>query len=247
MCLPKKITSSALLLICSLSASASVIENLSERDWLSGDSALTYDESTGLEWLDINLTSGMSLNEISASGILNIFRWAMPWEVESLLDAALVGFGNRQSNDLDDNTNAMKWIGYLGMTGSEEELRWTQGYTIWTDEGHGHASVLQMYGVSAIDCDEVIINYGQQCYSGKVNVVESAPVYDYQLGGINSAFSFEEVIATSAWGHTGPAGAMLVRKALSVDAPELSVLSMLLLGILGVGASRKGMKRQGGK
>ena len=122
----KKMIVAGMLVLWSISVSAAVIENLSERDWLNGDSALTYDESTGLEWLDLDLTSGMSLNQIDSSGILNIFRWATPWEVESLLDAALVGFGDRSSNNLDDNNDAMKWINYLGMTGGEQELRWSQ-------------------------------------------------------------------------------------------------------------------------
>jgi len=228
------------LIFCSLSASASVIENLSERDWLRGDKALTFDESTGLEWLDINLTSGMSLNQISVSGILNVFRWAMPWEVESLLDAALIGINNRQSTNLDDNDNAKKWINYLGMTGGEEDIRWTQGYTFWRDADQNGATVLQMYGVSTIDCDYDVQYYGsgnsESCISPPTNVIEGSPIYEYELGVFSS---FDALIANSSWGLTGPAGAMLVRNALSVDAPEPSVLSMLVLGLAGVGFSRK--------
>lgn len=230
----KKMIVAGMLVLWSISVSAAVIENLSERDWLNGDSALTYDESTGLEWLDLDLTSGMSLNQIDSSGILNIFRWATPWEVESLLDAALVGFGDRSSNNLDDNNDAMKWINYLGMTGGEQELRWSQGYTFWKDQYN--ETVLQMYGVTAIDCEDAINYYGG-CVGGRVNIVEGEPLYRNNLSGLNTNLAFDEVIATSSWGMTGPAGALLVRKALSVSEP--SILVMFGLGLAGLSFSRR--------
>lgn len=242
----KKMAAVVILVLWSVSASATVIENLSERDWLYGDSALTYDESTGLEWLDLDLTAGMNLNQIHTSGILNVFRWATTWEVESLLDAALVGFDNRQSNELDDNNNAMKWIDYLGRTGGEQEVRWSQGYTIWRDWDQGGASVLQMYGVSAIDCADYIKYYGngnpESCSNPTTNVIEGQPIYDHELGGSTPAFSFTEIIATSSWGMTGPGGAMLVRDARYINVSEPFILSIFGLGFVCLCFSRRKKK-----
>lgn len=236
----KKMFLAGLVVLFSVSAGASVIENLSERDWLSGDKALTYDRTTGLEWLDLNLTKGMSINQIYSSGILNIFRWATPSEIENILDAAIQGENTRFSNNLADNEKAFRWIKYLGITGAELELRWSHGYTIWTDVEKGNIPAFQYYGAIAMDCVVAIKNLGS-CYDGHAGVIESAPLY---ANGLDMFTVFEEyrIVATS-WGFTGPGGAMLVRKAQLIEATEPKVLTMFVLGVIGLVFSRT-KKRQ---
>lgn len=219
------------LVLWSSLACATVVGNLYERNWLGNDSALTYDESTGLEWLDVNLTSKMTLDQIDSSGILNVFRWAEPLEIENLLDAAIAGVGERRSRMLDDNNNTMTVISYLGMTGGEEDIRWTQGYTMLNDNEQGGASVFQMYGALARDCT-LPFDFFVGCDYPYVQVVESDVVYD--------ATNFDEVMENNSWGFTGPAGAMLVRDALHVSEPPMFFMFFLGLMILGFCNGRVG-------
>jgi hypothetical protein len=65
---------------------------LIERDWqVAGDAALTYDTATGLEWLDLTETSGLSFNEVvpqlGISGTLEDFSYASDTQVKQLFNA----------------------------------------------------------------------------------------------------------------------------------------------------------------
>jgi hypothetical protein len=64
-------------------------------DWKNvGDNAITLDTNSGLKWLDINQTTGLSYNQVLAelapSGIFGGFRFATNSEVESLFTS--IGF-----------------------------------------------------------------------------------------------------------------------------------------------------------
>lgn len=66
---------------------------LIERDWqISGDAALTYDTATGLEWLDLTVTAGMSYNEVAAEleggGAYDGFAFASEQQVTELFNSA---------------------------------------------------------------------------------------------------------------------------------------------------------------
>ena len=62
------------------------IMDLSERDYLTaGDNGLTYDVTTGLEWLDFSYTLGNSINDTELESFYGDFRWATSDEVSALL------------------------------------------------------------------------------------------------------------------------------------------------------------------
>jgi len=59
---PQKICAIAVLFSLMTSAHAALIA----RDWQTvNDAAITYDSATGLEWLDITVTAGLSYNDVS--------------------------------------------------------------------------------------------------------------------------------------------------------------------------------------
>jgi PEP-CTERM motif len=98
-----KITGSVFALAFTLTlpavTNATVIADLSERDWrASGDGALTYDASTGLEWLDLTITAGNSISVTETQAFFGDFRWASASEIDNIFDAAILGTGLRRSN-----------------------------------------------------------------------------------------------------------------------------------------------------
>lgn len=78
----------SMLLVFSISSQAALLET----DWASpGDSALTYDTATGLEWLDITVTAGLSYNqvaaELGAGGAYEGFEFASKQQILGLFSA----------------------------------------------------------------------------------------------------------------------------------------------------------------
>ena len=81
----KNIIAICVLALGAANAGATAITDLSERDWLtSGDGLLTFDASTGLEWLDLSVTLGNSINDTEAESFFGEFRWATTTQVEDL-------------------------------------------------------------------------------------------------------------------------------------------------------------------
>lgn len=76
------------------SVNATLISDLSERDWqVAGDGGVTYDRSTGLEWLDLSYTLGNTIVETESESFFTSgeFRWATVDEVNNLIDAVING------------------------------------------------------------------------------------------------------------------------------------------------------------
>ncbi len=106
-------------LFAGFQANGAVISDLTERDLLShGDGLLTFDSSTGLEWLDLDLTLGNSILDTEATSYYTSdgFRWAKPEEIEALFNAAIFStvWLTRISYDADDILNSSTFVGYLG-------------------------------------------------------------------------------------------------------------------------------------
>jgi hypothetical protein len=98
-----KTTFFGLVLSVSGFANAGLITDLSEKDWLAvGDSLITYDSSTGLEWLDLSVTRGNSILQTEQESFYGSFRWATSTEIEALFDNVIGGVGFRSSANLDD-------------------------------------------------------------------------------------------------------------------------------------------------
>jgi len=75
----------ALALFTSVHCHAGIIDLL-EYDYLAqGDNLITYDRSTGIQWLDVTHTQGMSILDIEASGLMNDgWEWATNDQLEGL-------------------------------------------------------------------------------------------------------------------------------------------------------------------
>lgn len=86
----KKIKILLVTMLFACTANATVMTDLSERDWMvAGDKSLTFDQSTGLEWLDITVTLGNSILDTEAMSLFDEFRWATNFEIEGLFDAVV--------------------------------------------------------------------------------------------------------------------------------------------------------------
>ena len=106
----KAATTSLIMTICSIVsvANATLITDLTERDWkVAGDTAITYDSSTGLEWLDLTQTNGNSILDTEAESFFGEFRWATNVEIEGIFDSIIIGSGFRSSTWLVALQNAV--------------------------------------------------------------------------------------------------------------------------------------------
>lgn len=96
-------------------ANATLISDLSARDWQSaGDNALTYDASTGLEWLDLSATYGNSIIDTEAEDFFGEFRWASADEVANLLNSILFQEETVGNHSLDGMSRAVYFQSLLG-------------------------------------------------------------------------------------------------------------------------------------
>lgn len=80
-----------------LSFSATVNAELAHADWQAGgDKAITLDSDTGLEWLKLDNTAGLSINnvlsEMGEGGLFEDWRLPTSQEVQSLLETVLPEF-----------------------------------------------------------------------------------------------------------------------------------------------------------
>jgi len=95
------LTISVAALVLSLDASAALIE----RDWTApGDAALTYDTDTGLEWLDLTKTAGLSYNDVIPQlvpgNIFQSFAYASTQQIIDLFSAVdLEEFDNAKTTE----------------------------------------------------------------------------------------------------------------------------------------------------
>jgi hypothetical protein len=206
------------------SSSSAAPINLSARDWLSlGDGLLTYDASTGLEWLDLTYTKGQSIasgealpffDTTAASGR---FRWATTAEIVDLLNeipASATLVAGDWLNDTTPSTiaSARAFIQLLGDT-------------------YGQPEDSVALGVSRGSPDPFNPGFSMSFVEGT------------DFGGIDPDFA---QIATPGSGAccmgTGDSdplvGLWLVRPAASVPEPVASTL-LLALGLLGLHLCRR--------
>lgn len=146
--------------LCSV-ANASIITDLSERDWMViGDGALTYDSSSNLEWLDLTITKGNSILDTEAMPLFGEFRWATATEIENILDAAINGAGYRSSTSASDLDNALAFLNQIGKTSGNLTSPFTQGVS------RGSVNGSHSYGlgfVSATSVNAIVIDPFSNC------------------------------------------------------------------------------------
>jgi len=96
----------AFLLVLTTNAHSSIID-LHERDYLiDGDGLITYDSSTGLEWLDLTYTQGNSILDTEADANIwaNDWQWADSSQISTL-------FGHGSWRDPQENFPIVSLIG----------------------------------------------------------------------------------------------------------------------------------------
>ena len=159
-----KIAASGVLMLSSMSANSALIANFSERDWLtSGDGALTYDNSTNLEWLDISETIGNSILDTEAESFFSGFRWATTSEINDLLDSVIDGVGERSSHDATAKSNFDTFNNLLGGTTGEPgsgywRVQGNSRYAEKTSGQYGLAYAIQFNASQAVYVDDSLTN-----------------------------------------------------------------------------------------
>jgi len=116
--LRKILFQSILLTICfSTTAQAALIET----DWMvTNDAALTFDSVSGLEWLDITVTAGLSYNDVAAElgvgGAYEGFSFASSQQVAGLFSAVGLGEIPNVPELLGGGEQIQTLLGYWGVT-----------------------------------------------------------------------------------------------------------------------------------
>ena len=92
-----------------------------------GDGLITLDTATGLRWLDVTATKGLSYNQAEASVYVTDygFRHATYWEVRNLLESEGLILASRYYW----NPNALALVNLMG------GFTWAWEFTGWTDYG----------------------------------------------------------------------------------------------------------------
>jgi hypothetical protein len=210
-----------------LLASAQVGATLIEQDLLLVDDGLiTLDSSTGLEWLDVTQTVGMSYTSVLGSQYVSqmSFRYATLQELTALFDNAggsgdyLIPRSTINSENyngvpvVENYSAAMSLLNFMGCTS------YIVGQACDLDGQDWH---IGMYGNQ--------VNSGIQT-AAIVDAYNNSPPYG-NAGAIWVDFS--EFVPSRT---TTDFGSYLVRTS---SVPEPSVISILLIGILGMAFARR--------
>ena len=131
----KSIALAVSTLVLSTSVNAAIIS----ADWQStGDNLITQDTASGLEWLDLTVTAGMSYNEVSAQlgtgGAFDGWVYATVAQVEGLWtafggDSAYYNGWSTQNNGLFDVM--APYVGDLTCHDQQSSCGTGQGYSWW--------------------------------------------------------------------------------------------------------------------
>jgi hypothetical protein len=189
-----------------------------------GANTLTLDTNTGLEWLDVTLTQGQSINTVSsllgAGQQFAGFRYAFRSELHTLiLDGGVSAEPLFFSTAAGNVTAVANLISLLGQTFTQDPLEADLFGTLgWTGD-HGF--------LGPDDAERGNIYIQRNCGNG--------PCATAQAFGFAQASGLDLAIDTT--------GSFLVRSAV----PEPSTWAMMILGFAGVGfmAYRRSRKDQG--
>lgn len=206
---------------------ATLITDLSARDWQTvGDNGLTYDRSTGLEWLDLSYTLGNSMVTTNAEllSLYSGFRWATHIEVDNLISSVLLGVGERKTYD--SVTDINKASTFLDLLGSVQDAnpnvvqpsRWSLGVSEGSLNPNTHPIYLS-YGLHMVQLT-TLDDYYADSHLGDTRV------------RVKGEFSHCCFVPTQSSYNVG---SWLVRTA---QVPEPSTFAIFALGILGLAASR---------
>ena len=209
---------------------------LIERDWQSaGDGLITYDESTGLEWLDITATQNRSYNDISSK--LGVGLEFAGWQYAT---------GNQYHTlwaDTAYNTTNLnlQWYATSNYTPQEKSDLLLRAATILELTGLSYDSTLSgCVLTSTSKCYRE--NYGVLADSNGSNQWVTHLDSWWNTSGITEYSSTNFLLLGTHWTSwnketvNSRAGHWLVREATSV--PEPSTLAIFALGMIGLASRR---------
>lgn len=234
-------------------AHATLISDLSARDYLTaGDNGLTYDATTGLEWLDFSYTLGNSINQtdIELESKFGDFRWATSDEVSALLLTLINGtsYENSASPYLAPPQGpGHRWVG------AHDECVTNESPCPLNAFGVPLIKFLHFFSDDYNDIDE------RDSGTRGISLLRGGSPYDeyHFLTGINKmpiaggklsrlewteAFSsFDQSSDINKREANPVAGSWLVRQA-TTSVPEPSTLAIFALGMMGLVARRLSKK-----
>lgn len=181
----------SILLLVSVQANAAL---LAVDAWETGDGKLTRDTETGLDWLDLSITNGLSVNDIlvdNYGGLLDYgFQWATTDDVLTLfmnagaiMDLSKPRIGNSIGWDSSNYLASLLITDLLGCTTSKSFCASGPSATIYYSQGWQH--IINGYGGTT---DKAGFASGAvREYSGidegKVSVQEYGVNYDWSQWG----------------------------------------------------------------
>lgn len=171
-----------LILLLAIPAQATLIET----DWnIAGDKSITYDDQTGLEWLDVTVTYGESLASVIAAlapgGTYDGFRFATTAEFEALMLSQSVPKGYSTPEGF---VGANELISKLGETYDcgDNCMDMTAGTLIDSDGNRWVGQILTLtntagyYNMCSCTVDMCFCGSDGSMCSGGHYLVQSAPV-----------------------------------------------------------------------
>ncbi|MCU7907004.1 MAG: hypothetical protein KZQ76_14425 [Candidatus Thiodiazotropha sp. (ex Epidulcina cf. delphinae)] len=207
------------------SVSQAGLIDLSERNYLSGDDGLiTYDATTGLEWLDLTYTVGNSILDTEADAEIwaNDWQWATTEQTNALLDHTVLPQGLTTNHP--DN---LAFIALLGATHERiEPNQYTWKFTAGISRGHYFPGY---YGTPAGYKSALVEGQIYHAGNGNANPVgcDTEPACVRRVGYEQDTWSESDSLPTY--------GSWLVR---NTSVPEPSILLIWATGLACLGFVR---------
>jgi len=215
----------ATLLLSITSAQAALVES----DWKNaGDTLATLDTDTGIEWLDLTQTLGMSINEASGD-VFEDWRFPTKSEVSQMMDNAFpsfYGYNDRYVTSASADRDANHFRDMFGTTRSYSAHDTTRG--IFKNDPGGSYSVLKTVMDDTRDTDYVQLGSGYNFSNDYDFSRSSAGVYLVSDGGTTlSSIENPELNSNNASAPVNTA------------VPEPSSLALLGLTLMGFASVKR--------
>jgi len=217
-------TSAALILFVVFSLNTPhALASLIEVDFLtSGDGAVTRDTRTGLEWLDLSLTDGWSVNNALSSEFATRFgyRLANAMEVDSLLESA--GLSRDLFNADQASAENVTWVSAFSPPGNNIEAR--SAYTALSPL-LGFTAAFSQFGIFQRGVNGVFSNsftaQGLGINTNEVSAFRGVSSYSLRFDVAGTGMTFAD--------SNDDYGVYLVRNAAAVSAPGTAGLVLIAL------------------
>jgi len=212
-------TTAFALLLASGTASAAYVH----QDYAtSGDGLTTLDQSTGIEWLKLSVTKGMSIEQVAAKmgagGLFDGWRFPTGEEVESVLGAIVpIKLNNSTPNASTTSTARLPY-----------EPAWTD-WSTWFGKTYNGSSTSFSFGlyIQNVGSGSKVLMSGMNIENSNINI------YDDNNGGYSTSMSPSQKF-----------GVFLVKNSTPIVTPPSDVPAPLASWGIGLGAILFGYRRK---